>query len=92
MLQLRRIGKLKSEKKSFVLLLLLLNMQILDSALGRTMVREAKGKSLEGQSSSSTTSYVSQTLSFNGSKDDDIDPLYGVSKRIVPQGPNPLHN
>ncbi|KAG0454406.1 hypothetical protein HPP92_025710 [Vanilla planifolia] len=67
-------------------------MQILDSALGRTMVREAKGKSLEGQSSSSTTSYVSQTLSFNGSKDDDIDPLYGVSKRIVPQGPNPLHN
>ncbi|KAF6171724.1 hypothetical protein GIB67_007245 [Kingdonia uniflora] len=23
---------------------------------------------------------------------DEIDPLYGVSKRLVPSGPNPLHN
>ncbi|KAK9063631.1 hypothetical protein SSX86_017505 [Deinandra increscens subsp. villosa] len=24
--------------------------------------------------------------------DEDIDPRYGVSKRLVPSGPNPLHN
>ncbi|KAK4558160.1 hypothetical protein RGQ29_007785 [Quercus rubra] len=27
-----------------------------------------------------------------GSTKDDIDPVYGVSLRTVPQGPNPLHN
>ncbi|KAK1415992.1 hypothetical protein QVD17_31780 [Tagetes erecta] len=25
-------------------------------------------------------------------EDDEIDPRYGVSKRLVPSGPNPLHN
>ncbi|KAK7855759.1 hypothetical protein CFP56_026413 [Quercus suber] len=27
-----------------------------------------------------------------GSTKDDINPIYGVSLRTVPQGPNPLHN
>ncbi|GMY30255.1 F-box/LRR-repeat protein [Fagus crenata] len=27
-----------------------------------------------------------------GSGKDDIDPIYGVSLRAVPTGPNPLHN
>ncbi|KAH7663090.1 hypothetical protein IHE45_14G030200 [Dioscorea alata] len=39
---------------------------------------------------SSPSMSFSPSSSFNG--DDPVHPLYGVSKRLVPQGPNPLHN
>ncbi|KAI3421529.1 uncharacterized protein J3R85_012226 [Psidium guajava] len=32
------------------------------------------------------------TKAFKDNNKDEIDPVYGVSKRQVPGGPNPLHN
>ncbi|KAL0920484.1 hypothetical protein M5K25_009623 [Dendrobium thyrsiflorum] len=61
-------------------------MQLLSFSHGRRiMAREVKP-------SSPSTGYFSQTYSKDKEEEDDLDPLYGVSKRFVPQGPNPLHN
>ncbi|PKU64567.1 CLAVATA3/ESR (CLE)-related protein 12 [Dendrobium catenatum] len=56
------------------------------------MAREVVRMRLEAKPSSPSTGYFSQTFSKDKEEEDDLDPLYGVSKRFVPQGPNPLHN
>ncbi|PKA56494.1 hypothetical protein AXF42_Ash015267 [Apostasia shenzhenica] len=47
----------------------------------------------EQASSGPSTRYFSQT-SLNGAEKhhENLSPIYGISNRYVPQGPNPLHN
>lgn len=78
---------------SLFLLILLAVGQLSTFSHGIRIMKEEVGKSWEGEYSSSTGYFPkispSQAINYDG---DNFDPIYGVSHRAVPQGPNPLHN
>ncbi|KAK8955610.1 hypothetical protein KSP40_PGU017860 [Platanthera guangdongensis] len=69
----------------FLLLLLLFFMQMLGNSDGRGFPAG------DDWSSSPSMGYFSRN-SETEEGGSEIDPLYGVEKRFVPQGPNALHN
>ncbi|KAJ8512233.1 hypothetical protein OPV22_002667 [Ensete ventricosum] len=74
----------------FLLLLLLVAGQLASLNHARTVSRE-----VEEQKSEHSAPSMGQFPKISPSQehdDDEFSQTYGVSKRLVPQGPNPLHN
>jgi len=70
----------------FLLVLLLVGQLPTFSHGGRIVERKWRGDSLPSMG------YYTKIAPSQENDEDDVDPMYGVSKRLVPQGPNPLHN
>ena len=70
----------------FLLVLLLVGQLPTFSHGGRIMERKWRGES------SPSMGYYSNIASSQENGKDEVDPVHGASKRLVPQGPNPLHN
>lgn len=85
-----RLGHFPLPHISVFFLLLLLSGQLNFLCHARSVNREAKTSKSEEHSAPSM-GYFPKKNPFQ-EHDDDFSPIYGVSKRLVPQGPNPLHN
>ncbi|KAK9145117.1 hypothetical protein Sjap_005020 [Stephania japonica] len=73
-----------------ILILLFVATQLLSCSHSSRSLRQETAEQTDVSSTTSTLSAIPPSRDNN--EDDDIDPLYGVSKRLVPGGPNPLHN
>ncbi|URD89716.1 hypothetical protein MUK42_27403 [Musa troglodytarum] len=83
-------------RMAFVLLLLLVAGQFASLGRARTVNREVER--WKSEFSTPPIAYFSRISPSQEHGDNDVDdgirfrPIHGVSKRLVPQGPNPLHN
>ncbi|CAD5174794.1 unnamed protein product [Musa acuminata subsp. malaccensis] len=79
-------------------LLLLLPLLVAGQLAGlnhaRTVSREVEKQKSERSAPSSMGQFpkISPSQEHDDAGDDEFSQTYGVSKRLVPQGPNPLHN
>ncbi|CAL9086915.1 unnamed protein product [Musa textilis] len=79
----------------FLLLLLLVAGQLASPNHARTVSRDVEKQKSERSAPSSMGQLpkISPSQEHDDAGDDDeFSQTYGVSKRLVPQGPNPLHN
>lgn len=75
----------------FFLLLLVVSLTLTGLSHARSLSREV-GRWKSSQNTVKTSMHLFPRISPSPEPDDDFSSSYGASKRMVPQGPNPLHN